>query len=458
MKSLFQSNTNKSEYDKDESRLYFAFFAAVIFGFVLVLVYDGFHEFEGVPVALLWSLACVASGGITGFLFGVPRVIPYESEVQQGTANNSVINQNNTRLSVNTNIEQISDWLTKIIVGLSLVHLGEISAYLDNSASTLAKALGSYGEGPHAFSLALIVYFSIVGFISGYLLTRLYISRLIITADNQVAIGYDKGVISYSSVQLPNELRNVVSETELKNILAESPIGPTSNRQPDEKVTVTSRKLSDIKEEQLKDPVSLAAWATAQLNLGNINKALDGYRKAISTFKNDAKLRYQYALTLHGIKHYKDAVKELEKANTFVKENGDRVLQVDIIIALTFVYLYVDPPKGFEKCIEHGEKYVSNPTLPPNAGIWINLAAAYGQQATYKNLYPDYPIPFGEIRNKALNAMHQALVLDQTSAATFKILLQRDIPKPKEENDLEVFEGDNEFRNLLGLQPIIANG
>jgi len=453
VKPASESGKVKTEYEKDESRLYRAIFFSVFFGFIIVLVYDGFHKFEGVPVALLWAFACIACGGITGFLFGVPRVVPFESN-NLGAGISNVVNGNVHRLSINTNIEQISDWLTKIIVGLGLVNLNKIPLLLDNSAATLSKALGSYGQGQHAFSSALIIYFTVVGFIAGYLLTRLYISGLIVRADNRVVNGDNQGQISFSNLRVPNELRNVVSETELKDILAENPIGPITNKHPDEKLTVTSRKLSDLKEDQITDPVSYAAWATAQLNLGNVNKALEGYRKAINTFKNDAKLRYQYALTLHKLKYYNEAVHELEKASDFIANKGDNVLQAEIITALTYVYLYLQPPKGFEKSIEYGEKFVSNPNLPQNSLVWINLAAGYGQQATYKTTHLEYPIPIEEVREKALHAMHQALSLDQSSAARFRVLLQRNIIKPKEEDDLEIFENDNEFRQILGLPSI----
>lgn len=445
---------DKNEYNKDEARLSKAIFGAVVIGLFTVALYDWLHKFEGFPVAILWAFACIACGGVIGFLFGVPRVVPIESDksVVVNEAGNS--NQNSHRLSINTNIEQISDWLTKIIVGLGLVNLGKLPDYLHSAASSLSKAIGSYGNGPHAFASALIIYFLLVGFIAGYLLTRLYISRLLITADNQVVRGYENGFISYANIHLPNELKNVVSEKEFKDILAETPLAATSNKQPSEKVAVTSRKLSDLNENEISDPVTLVAWATALYNLGNYTKAIEGYKKAITTFPNDPKLRFQYALALHASKNYKEAIKELEKANSLVSKKGDKLLKSDIVSAITFVYLYIDPPTGFEKCIDYGEKYVSDPNLPQNASIWINLAAAYGQKASFSKSHDGNHVMIDEVRNKALNAMQQALILDHTSAATFKTLLQSDIPKPKEENDLEFFEKDNEFRKLLGLSPI----
>lgn len=81
------------------------------------------------------------------------------------------------RLMVNTIIEQISDWLTKIIVGVGLINLMTIQDYLNRLVLSLSKGLGvGYGLGAPSFSLALIIYFTIVGFIAGYLLTRLYIT------------------------------------------------------------------------------------------------------------------------------------------------------------------------------------------------------------------------------------------------------------------------------------------
>ncbi len=63
----------------------------------------------------LWALAYCAAGFLVGFLFGIPRVLQGE-DVLPGQ-------QPEYRQRVNTNLEQISDWLTKIIVGLGLVEL-----------------------------------------------------------------------------------------------------------------------------------------------------------------------------------------------------------------------------------------------------------------------------------------------------------------------------------------------
>jgi hypothetical protein len=76
---------------------------------------------------------------------------------------------------VNTNLEEISDWLTKIIVGVGLVELQKAQSKLQEAAGLIAQALG--GASQTSFAYALMVYFSIVGFFGGYLITRLYLQR-----------------------------------------------------------------------------------------------------------------------------------------------------------------------------------------------------------------------------------------------------------------------------------------
>ena len=80
-----------------------------------------------------------------------------------------------SKAGVNTNLEEISDWLTKIIVGVSLVEAQKIKAALGEAAMLFAKGLG--GPDQVSFAYALMLYFSVSGFLGSYLLTRLYLQR-----------------------------------------------------------------------------------------------------------------------------------------------------------------------------------------------------------------------------------------------------------------------------------------
>jgi hypothetical protein len=129
-------------------------------------------------------------GILLGFLFGIPRILtrsgatvatpappspPANANQQQAAAPSPPANADRpeSHSGVNTNLEEISDWLTKIIVGVSLVELQKAQAKLQEAAGFIAGTLG--GTSQTSFSCGLMVYFSVAGFLGSYLLTRLYL-------------------------------------------------------------------------------------------------------------------------------------------------------------------------------------------------------------------------------------------------------------------------------------------
>jgi len=113
---------------------------------------------SGLGLAYLWAMGCIATGALIGFLFGVPRANP-------GAATGRFLH--------NTNVEAVSDWLTKILVGVSLVNLQGIGAFIDRLARDLGPALAT----APAFATGLIVYFFVIGVIQGYILTRMFLPK-----------------------------------------------------------------------------------------------------------------------------------------------------------------------------------------------------------------------------------------------------------------------------------------
>lgn len=87
----------------------------------------------------------------------------------------------------NTSLEQISDWLTKILVGVGLVQIKVIPGEILALAAYLAKGLGG-GEQAEAFALTLLVYFSVCGFVFGFLWARLYLPKWFREADEVQAL------------------------------------------------------------------------------------------------------------------------------------------------------------------------------------------------------------------------------------------------------------------------------
>jgi hypothetical protein len=118
-------------------------------------------------------------------------------------------------LTVNTNLEQISDWLTKIIIGVSLVESQSLLARMQDVATFMAKSMVKVGttsdrslksapssmasaadvassgvssvtsivSSPElfasieSFAYAVMLYFLATGLLGSYLLTRLFLQR-----------------------------------------------------------------------------------------------------------------------------------------------------------------------------------------------------------------------------------------------------------------------------------------
>lgn len=135
------------------------------------LIGMGFFAFsdtrKGIGMAMLTAAASFSAGAFFGFLFGIPRVLASP----QGEATESRDDGRN-RIAPNTNLEQISDWLTKILVGVGLVELGNIAGGVGHLAEGLAPSLGGDEVG-YPVAVTLMVSFTVTGFVGSYLFARL---------------------------------------------------------------------------------------------------------------------------------------------------------------------------------------------------------------------------------------------------------------------------------------------
>jgi len=149
-------------------------------GFAALILYTWLYKISW--AGFLWALACTGAGSLIGIVFGVPR-----------SAGDSVssFGDRHSALHPNTNMEQISDWLTKLLVGAGLVELKDLSRSLNLAAQYVARALASEAmkPGPALTSVAaaLIIYFCVEGFIAGYLVSRVFFPIAFHDADRRVA-------------------------------------------------------------------------------------------------------------------------------------------------------------------------------------------------------------------------------------------------------------------------------
>ena len=110
-----------------------------------------------------------------GFLFAIPKT----SEVR--------INYNGKQVyRANTNLEQISDWLTKILLGVGLTQMDAISNKIGDISQSMAKEMNLMGHEA-MFISSLIVFYTVCGFLNGYLLTRIVLPGIFAKTDSITA-------------------------------------------------------------------------------------------------------------------------------------------------------------------------------------------------------------------------------------------------------------------------------
>lgn len=163
-----------------------------------------------IGVGVVVFLGAFGVGCFLGFLFGVPRVLTRELVQPSTAAKPGALSEPNATdstqpptppapvLQSNTNLERISDWLTTMLVGASLVQLYKINDLLMGFRiflETYAKVFGA-GETANAGVLPaigpiLLIMGAVAGFLFMYLNTRLILIRLFYQIERFLA-GHDQ--------------------------------------------------------------------------------------------------------------------------------------------------------------------------------------------------------------------------------------------------------------------------
>lgn len=152
-------------------------------GFVAVAIYGNKGGVTALVAGLVLGLACLFIGFLLGFLFGIPRSLQGPAGAPRSAIDDP--NFGNDRYAANTNLEQISDWLTKILVGVGLTQLTTLPARLLGFGTYFGPLLGP-GDN-QGVAVAAALFFGIGGFLSGYIWTRLYLGREFFLADSYTA-------------------------------------------------------------------------------------------------------------------------------------------------------------------------------------------------------------------------------------------------------------------------------
>lgn len=155
---------------------------AIALGVTAISFEDTKTRLSVVSAGLFLAGASAMIGALLGFLFGIPRTLQGDSEEEPQADRREVKNERRIGYRANTNLEQISDWLTKILVGVGLTQLTKLPDALSRLSETIAPGLGA-APSSKLVSGTVTIYFATDGFLMAYLWTRLYLPSALRYAD-----------------------------------------------------------------------------------------------------------------------------------------------------------------------------------------------------------------------------------------------------------------------------------
>lgn len=172
---------------------------------------------------LVTTASCLVGGGL-GFLFALPRDLSRQQGVEAVTRekppNAGELSEAASEAQrtgwANNNLIKVSDWLTTLIVGVTLVQFGEIRNWLGTVGKHVGNAAGLKGESAQlTFGVTIIVAGFLFGFLTGYVQTRTTVTRRLAVAarDVEEALRQEIDATARSVESIRNDLKNAKTAT-----------------------------------------------------------------------------------------------------------------------------------------------------------------------------------------------------------------------------------------------------
>jgi tetratricopeptide (TPR) repeat protein len=159
-------------FRKATSRVFLPLRLALIAG-LLGIVLQQLEYANPFGVLLLFASGCALTGVLFGFLFGMPRSMSDGTHVGKG-------------YTPNTNLENISNWLTSALIGIGLVEMRLIQNELNLMVGRIVSYCSLSGYCQMDFLIWSILFtFVLLGFFGGYLRTRMYLPYLFLVSDSK---------------------------------------------------------------------------------------------------------------------------------------------------------------------------------------------------------------------------------------------------------------------------------
>ncbi len=406
----------------------YAFYAAKWFGMLgIFIVAICILLFLFVPEYKILAWLGVLGGGLTvlvtagivgsgfGFLFGIPRTIASatpDGENAQADAGSK------EGFATNTNLEQISDWLTKALIGIGLVEAEAIAERFGDLAKYIAPIMATAAPEQRHIAIAglLMIAGAGTGFLFGYMLTRTFLPLIFAVAQR------DEKFL---------RLAEIVGGT--KFVDADRRIAV------DENTRAALEKIKTYAFGDMKTPEEKMLWGRAQFWAKKFDSAIQAFQAvAVEQPSNyEARRHLGWALVLtgkvpEGIGQLRDVVQIAEACKS---DRTDRY-RVD----LAWGHLYLDG--GFSTTIQLLEGLRNAAQWADDPRLNTYLAAAYGQSYAVTASPQD--------RERALSAVRRVVAVRDAHSWVNLLRSMLHPPAGSNDNDLAAFAGDEKFEELLG--------
>lgn len=347
--------------------------------------------FRILALSLLIAGAATMCGWLLGLLFGIPRSLGRDGPAPPASGAAQPAPGAVAYSRVNSNLEDISDWLTKTIVGVGLTQFYSIAGFLGNLARDTNKfGFGWEGHG-ELLAIGLYLYFAPGGFWLGYVGTRTFLTGLF------DMFSRPDGYLS--------DTRKLMTAAQIE--ITDKGIAPANPAQKD-----IDAKLRDVSIKDLTTNNQLMAWAGTQARQHNFDSA----RVALQNVLVD------------------------EPDNESASVRLQQVSLAELLSAL-----YDTPPAGFEKAVRIGEQLAAQSRFKKDLDVHVWLACAYGQKYRYYKRNPkggpDDQAVLDEAKEKTIREIKAALAIDPKVRARLFAYWQ---PAPGSiDNDLSGFDADD---------------
>ena len=386
-------------------------------------------------IALIVSGAVI--GGLLGFLFGVPKL---GGAAPADGADTAAANGAASRgfFKGNTNLEEISDWLTKIIVGVGLVEAKDIYDGIGTLAvkfqtSVFTDATTAPAAGGQAAFLIFGLGAVVVGFLFMNLETRTRITLLFEDTES-LRKGPTKDELA-ASIKAP------IAQADLTSVPEQA--AATAPKRPGDDAILSMDYNSMQTAEQF------AAWGGAQARAGNLQAAVRALNEAISRDPNNVDYLLKLAEVRQGQGDGPGALVLLNEVRSKSKTPDPVLLKRVLLNAL-----YLNPPDGFQTAIEILQDLEKIPKAIDDSSVQVWAAAAFGQQYRWLKQNLGGAADLAAARGKALAAAKRAVELSPAYDSGPRVFLRRVFnpaleKSPQNENDLEAFKDDDDFKAVV---------